>query len=211
MSFLHCAADGSAKVTDTGAVLFGDVAVLPYDDGMKVVVRAELANDVKRCVTVTVAGMAENEMRQIVNLAAAGKGAKVVSCVVNGGLEKAEDCTHVVSETPIAGNASNSDDDFGTPTELWASGIKGVPSAMPKGSIPFLTMKKVWYEAIECGDKRSEMRKQCQKYHKWFIEQHPAAVKLQCGYTNRQMVWEVQKVHDCGEDGINVYLGKRIV
>ena len=211
MSFLHCAADGSAKVTDNGAVVFGDVAVLPYDDGMKIVVRAELANGVKRCVTVTVAGMAENETRQIVNLAAAGKGAKVVSCVVKGGLEKMADNAHPNAEVQSVSNTSDEDDDFGTPSEFWVSGIKGVPSAMPKGSIPFLTMMKVWYEAIECGDKRSEHRKQCSKYHKQFIEQHPAAVKLQCGYTNRQMVWEVVGAEDCGDDGIEVFLGKRIV
>lgn len=74
MRFLHCAADGSAKVLDDGAVLSDDVAVLPYEDGMKVVVRAALANGVKRCATATVAGMASGETRPIANLAAAGKG-----------------------------------------------------------------------------------------------------------------------------------------
>lgn len=211
MRFLHCAVDGSANVTDSDAALSGDVVVLPYDDGMKVVVRAELANGVKRCVTVTIAGMADGEIRPIVNLAAAGKGAKVVSCAVKGGLEKMVDNAHPHAEAQRVSSMSNGEDDFGTPSELWVSGIKGAPSAMPKGSIPFLTMMKVWYEAIECGDKRSEMRKQCQKYHKWFIEQHPAAVKLQCGYTNRQMVWEVVGAEDCGEDGIEILLGKRIV
>lgn len=211
MSFLHCAADGSAKVLDADAALSDDVAVLPYEDGMKVVVRAALANGVKRCATVTVAGMAEGETRWIVNLAAAGKGAKVVSCVVKGRLEKAKSHEHVAAEMPIVGSASDGDGGSETPSELWVSGIKGVPSALPKGSIPFLTMMKVWYEAIECGDKRSETRKQCPKYHKWFIEQHPAAVRLQCGYTDRQMVWEVVGAEDCGEGGIEVSLGKRIV
>lgn len=143
MRFLHCAADGSAKVLDDGAVLSDDVAVLPYEDGMKVVVRAALANGVKRCATATVAGMASGETRPIVNLAAAGKGARVVSCVIKGGLGKEEGCAHVASKTPIVGKASADDDDFGTPSELWVSGIKGVPSAMPKGSIPFLTMMRV--------------------------------------------------------------------
>ena len=102
-------------------------------------------------------------------------------------------------------------DECGTPAELWASGIKNVPSALPNGSIPFLTMQRIWYDAIECGDKRYELRKQSEKYRKWFIEQHPAAVKLQRGYTNCQMTWEVNGTEDCGADGIVIHLGKRIV
>ena len=109
MSFLHCAADGSAKVLDADAALSDDVAVLPYEDGMKVVVRAALANGVKRCATVTVAGMTEGETRWIVNLAVAGKGAKVVSCVVKGGLEKAKSHAHVAAEMPIVGSAPAGD------------------------------------------------------------------------------------------------------
>jgi len=100
--------------------------------------------------------------------------------------------------------------DGSTPAELWESGIKDVPSALPTGGIAFLVMQKYWYEEIECGEKSVEHRKQCEKYRKMFLEHHPVAVRLQCGYTDRQMIWQIAEVDDCGKDGIDIHLGKRI-
>ena len=221
--YLHCMADGTACLSLAGEKTENDVAVLPYEDGMRVIVRAELPNGAKRCTTTTVAGMEDGTTMPIVDLAGAGDGAKVVSCIVKGGLLSGRPRLHnapqaeedsdldetAMPDEEVAANAEY-DDDGGTPAELWASGIKNAPSALPDGNVPFLIMQKRWYEAIECGEKRVEYRKQCPKYKKWFIEQHPAAVKLQCGYTNKQMVWEVFGTEDGGADGIEIYLGKRI-
>ena len=230
--FLHCLEDGTAFVSGGGglgeAALPGDgrarspsapheVAVLPYEDGMNVIVRAELANGTRCCTTVCVEGLSDGEIKAIVDLEAAGDGAKVVSCVVKGGLTGGDDGR---ARTPCAPDSNDGraqspsapqSDDGGTPSELWASGIKNVPSALPSGNIPFLTMQKFWYEEIECGAKDVEHRKQCSRYRKWFVDHHPAAVKLQCGYTDRQMIWEVVEVEDGGDDGIFIHLGKRIV
>lgn len=221
--YLHCRADGTACLSLAGGTTANDVAVLPYEDGMRVIVRAELPNGAKRCTTTTVVGMADGTAKPIVDLAGAGDGAKIVSCIVKGGLlsgkprlqnapqadENSDLDETAMPDEVVAANAEY-DDDGGTPAELWVSGVKNAPSALPDGNVPFLTMQKQWYEAIECGEKRVEYRKQCPKYRKWFIEQHPSAVKLQRGYTNRQMVWEVTGSEDCGADGIEIYLGKRI-
>ena len=221
--YLHCKADGKACLSLAGEKTVDDVAVMPYEDGMRVIVRAELPNGVKRCTTVEVSGMADGAANPIVDLAGAGDGAKIVSCVAKGGLlsgrprlqnasQADEDSDLDGADIPDEEGSANAeyDDDGGTPAELWVSGVKNAPSALPDGNIPFLPMQKQWYEAIECGDKRVEYRKQCPKYRKWFIEQHPVAVKLQVGYTKRQMIWEVVGAEDCGADGINIYLGKRI-
>lgn len=212
--YLHCLDDGAAYVSESSAKeKQQEVAVLPYEDGMAVIVRAELPNGVKKCTTVKVAGMEDGAERFIVDLMTAGEDSQVVSCSVKKGLVKVNG---VLGDHAKPGGADRiralpADDECGTPAELWASGIKNVPSALPNGSIPFLTMQRIWYDAIECGDKRYELRKQSEKYRKWFIEQHPAAVKLQRGYTNCQMTWEVIGTKDCGADGIVIQLGKRIV
>lgn len=46
---------------------------MPYEDGMAVIVRAELPNGVKKCTTVKVAGMEDGAERFIVDLMTAGK------------------------------------------------------------------------------------------------------------------------------------------
>lgn len=215
--YLHCLVDGMAYVSDCCSIASSsEVAVLPYEEGMRVIVRAELPNGVKRCVTVMVDGMLDGSANEIVDLASAGIGAKVVKCFVLEGLLngefKSQGGFYISEENDVSDYAASvtPEDDGGTPAELWASGIKNVPSALPSGSIPYLPMQADWYAAIECGDKRTEHRKQCKKYRKWFIEQHPVAVKLQCGYSNRQMVWEVVGAEDYDEDGIEILLGKRI-
>ena len=221
---LHCRSDGTACVSEDAVTAVDDVAVLPYEDGMQVIVRAELANGVRRCTTVTVEGLAEGETRAIVNLDAAGDGARVVDCAVKGGFgDRARSPNTPENENggfgetarPSEGRArspsASNDGDDGTPSELWASGIKDVPSALPSGGVAFLVMQKHWYEEIECGMKDVEQRKQCQKYRKMFIDHHPVAVKLQCGYTNRQMTWQIADVEDCEGDGIFIHLGKRIM
>ena len=221
--YFHCKADGKACLSLAGEKTADDVAVMPYEDGMRVIVRAELPNGVRRCTTVEVSGMGDDIAKPIVDLAGAGDGAKVVSCVVKEGLlsgrPRLQNTPQADEDSDLVGVGmpgeevvadAEYDDDGGTPAELWVSGVKNAPSALPDGNIPFLPMQKQWYEAIECGDKRVEYRKQCPKFRKWFIEQHPAAVKLQVGYTNRQMIWEVAGSEDCGADGIEIHLGKRI-
>ena len=54
--YLHCKADGTACLSLAGEKTANDVAVLPYEDGMRIIVRAELPNGVKRCTTVKVSG-----------------------------------------------------------------------------------------------------------------------------------------------------------
>ena len=224
--FLHCLEDGTAFVSNDGRARTSDVphevAVLPYEEGMNVIVRVELANGVRRCTTAIVEGLVDGETKAIVDLEAAGDSAKVVSCMVKGGLtcgggpRGPDNGRARLLNAPDSDNGrvgvsrTSNDDDGGTPAELWVSGIKDVPSALPNGNIPFLTMQKYWYEEIECGAKDVEHRKQCPKYRKWFVDHHPAAVRLQCGYTNKQMIWEVVDVEDCGKDGIDILLGKRI-
>lgn len=213
--YLHCLDDGTAYVSGTDAKATPEeVSVLPYEDGMAVIVRAELPNGVKKCTTVNVAGMEDGTAKTIADLKEAGEDSEVVSCKVKKGLLRraggeARDrvsCGEGRARSPSA----QDEEEGGTPSVLWASGIKNVPSALPDGNIPFLTMQGIWYDAIACGEKRTEFRKQCEKYRKWFIEQHPAAVKLQRGYTNCQMVWEVVGAEDCGVDGIAIHLGNRI-
>lgn len=211
---LHCKSDGTACVSEDAGTAVDDVSVLPYEEGMQVIVRAELGNGVRCCTTATVEGMTDGEAKAIVDLEAAGDGAKVVDCAVKGGLgqksnpvpEEAQDGADYQRTA-----TTHREEDGGTPSELWLSGIKNVPSALPSGGIAFLVMQKRWYEEIECGMKDVEQRKQCKKYREMFIEHHPVAVKLQCGYTDRQMIWEVVGVEDCEEDGIYIHLGKRIV
>ncbi len=191
--------------------------MLPYEDGMNLIVRAELPNGVRCCTTAKVEGLAEGEVKAVVDLAAAGEGARVVSCAAKGGL-MGGGCRGATRDPAGHGSARRlapptvapQSDDGGTPAELWVSGIKGVPSALPTGGIAFLVMQKYWYEKIECGEKSVEHRKQCKKYREMFIDHHPVAVKLQCGYTNRQMIWQIEEVEDCGEAGIDISLGKRI-
>lgn len=211
--YLHCLDDGTAYVSDKDAKGAPDeVAVLPYEEGMAVIVRAELPTGEQKCVTVKLSSMEDGAAKAIADLKAAGEDSKVVSCKIKKGLSRmAGGETH--DSVPHDGGRERTavaSDDDGTPSELWASGIKNAPSALPGGNIPFLTMQGIWYDAIERGDKRTEFRKQSDKYRKWFVEQHPVAVKLQRGYTNRQMVWEVVGAEDCGADGIAIHLGKRI-
>ena len=231
--FLHCLADGTAYVSEDGAHAATapgtphEVAALPYEDGMELIVRAELANGVRCCTTAKVEGLAEGQVKAIVDLEAAGEGAMVVSCAPKGGLMGGSgghagrvtlpgDGRGTRPACPHDGGgrgtrpACPQSDDGGTPAELWVSGIKGVPSALPTGGIAFLIMQKYWYEEIECGAKSVEHRKQCKKYREMFIDHHPVAVKLQCGYTDRQIIWEIEEVEDCGEAGIDISLGKRI-
>ena len=211
---LHCKSDGTACVSEDAGTAVDDVAVLPYEEGMQVIVRAELANGVRRCTTATVDGMADGEAKALVDLDAAGEDAKVVDCVVKGGLgpRSNQEPEEALDEAAEPGMTEvHFEEDGSTPAELWASGIKNVPSAIPSGGVAFLIMQKHWYEEIECGMKDVEQRKQCKKYREMFIEHHPVAVKLQCGYTDRQMIWEVVGVEDCEEDGIYIHLGKRIV
>ena len=226
--FLHCLEDGTAYVSGDGGrgatALPGagrarspsapqEVAVLPYEDGMNLIVRAELPNGVRCCTTAKVEGLAEGEVKAVVDLAAAGESARVVSCAAKGGLMGGGGARSPSAPDGDGGARSPSapqSDDGGTPAELWVSGIKGVPSALPTGGIAFLVMQKYWYEEIECGVKDVEHRKQCKKYREMFIDHHPVAVKLQCGYTNRQMIWQIEEVEDCGEAGIDISLGKRI-
>ena len=214
MTYLHCVADGTAYVNGNGVAVDGDVAVLPYEDGMKVIVRAELASGVKCCTTATVEGLVEGEARAIVDLKEAGDGAKVVSCVEKGGLEKLSPRIPDKDIGPDESEATELEEvhfeaDGSTPAELWVSGVKNVPAALPTGGVAILVMEQCWYEEIECGAKDVEHRKQCPKYRKMFIDQHPVAVKLQCGYTDRHMIWQVLGAEDCGEEGIFVHLGKR--
>ena len=226
--FLHCLEDGTAYVSGDGGrwatALPGagrarspsaphEVAVLPYEDGMNLIVRAELPKGVRCCTTAKVEGLAEGEVKAVVDLAAAGEGARVVSCAAKGGLMgggRARSPSGPDGDGRARSPSAPQSDDGGTPAELWVSGIKGVPSALPTGGIAFLIMQKYWYEEIECGAKSVEHRKQCKKYREMFIDHHPVAVKLQCGYTNRQMIWQIEEVEDCGEAGIDISLGKRI-
>ena len=165
--YLHCLDDGAAYVSESDAKeKQQEVAVLPYEDGMAVIVRAELPNGVKKCTTVKVAGMEDGAERFIANLMAAGDDSQVISCAVKKGLVK---MNGAFGDRALPGGADRiralpDDGEYGTPAELWASGIKDVPSALPNGTIPFLTMQRIWYDAIECGDKRTEFRKQSEKY-----------------------------------------------
>lgn len=210
--YIHCKDDGTALVSSVSDAQTGDVAVLPYETGMKIVVRAILPSGVKRCATVTVCDMQERESKTIVNLERAGHGAKVVSCERK--VEPKKKTANVVApadgpEEPPANIVP--DEGGGTPAELWVSGMKNVPSALPGGRVAFLIMQAEWYEMIERGEKNVEYRKQCKKYKSMFVDHKPVAVKLQYGFTPRQMIWQIIDVVDSDEDGIEIYLGKRIV
>ena len=189
----------------------GDIAVLSYEDGMKVVFRAELSSGIKRCTTVTVGDMHEGKCKSIVNLEKAGQGAKIIGCERNVAVKKKALTNDVMptgeEEMPLE---VIPDEDGGTPAALWVSGMKNVPSALPSGKIAFLIMQAEWYEMIESGEKNVEYRKQCKKYKSMFVDHKPVAVKLQYGFTPRQMIWQVINVEDCGANGIEIYLGKRI-
>ena len=210
--YLHCTSSGIASISEIGEEQAGDVAVLPYEAGMTIIVRAILPSGVKRCTTVTVCDMQEGESKSLVNMEKAGQGAKIVSCERK--VEPKKKAANVVApadgpEEPPANIVP--DEDGGTPAELWVSGMKNVPSALPSGKIAFLIMQAEYYDMIECGEKNVEYRKQCKKYKSMFVDHKPVAVKLQYGFTPRQMIWQVVDVKDCGTDGIEIYLGKRIV
>lgn len=209
--YMHCRGDGTAFVSEEADAHDGDVAVLSYEDGMKVVLRAELPSGVKRCTTVTVGDVHEGDCKSIVNLEKAGQGAKIVGCERKLAVRKKtltnDDMSESEYEMPLE---VIPDEDGGTPAALWVSGMKNVPSALPSGKIAFLIMQAEWYEMIESGEKNVEYRKQCKKYKSMFVDHKPVAVKLQYGFTPRQMIWQVIDVEDCGDDGIDIYLGKRI-
>lgn len=206
--YLHCKADGTACLSNASAELNGDVAVLPYETGMKVVVRVSLSSGTKRCAAVTVGEMQDGECRAIANMEKAGEGARVVSCE----LKPVTKQKAVPKEVPVDEVLPDvePDEDGGTPAALWVSGMKNVPSALPSGRIAFLIMQAEWYEMIESGEKNVESRKQCKKYKSMFIDHHPVAVRLQYGFTPRQMIWQIAGVEDYGDDGIDILLGKRI-
>ena len=212
-SYIHCLEDGSARVSGEAEMQVGDIAVLPYEVGMKIIVRAILPNGVKRCATVTVCDMQDGESKSLVNMEKAGKGAKIVSCERKTEPKKKAPVNVVAppngQDDPPADIIP--DEDGGTPAALWVSGMKNVPSALPSGRIAFLIMQAEWYEMIESGEKGVEHRKQCKKYKSMFVDHRPVAVKLQYGFTPRQMIWQVVDVEDCGADGIDIYLGKRIL
>ena len=209
--YIHFKADGTAFVSGTKEVQDGDIAVLSYEDGMKVVVRAALPSGVKRCSTVTVSDMHEGECKSIVNLEKAGQGAKIVACERKVDVKKKavtqSDRSMGEEEVPLE---VIPDEDGGTPAALWVSGMKNVPAAMPTGKVAFLIMQAEWYEMIESGRKDAEHRKQCKKYKAMFVDHKPVAVKLQYGFTPRQMIWQVLDVEDHAVDGIDIILGKRI-
>ena len=209
--YIHCRGDGTAFVSGVMEAQNGDIAVLSYEDGMRVVLRAELPSGVKRCTTVTVGDMPEGACKSIVNLEKAGQGAKIVGCERKASVKKkaltTDDLSADEEEMPLEVIPDN---DGGTPAALWVSGMKNVPSALPSGKIAFLIMQAEWYEMIESGEKNVEYRKQCKKYKSMFVDHRPVAVKLQYGFTSRQMIWQVIDVEDCGADGIDIYLGKRI-
>ena len=209
--YIHCKDDGTALISGDAEGQAGDVAVLPYEAGMTIIVRAILPSGVKRCATVTVCDMQEGESKSLVNMEKAGHGAKIVSCE-----RKVEPKKKAVTAVAPADGPEEPptnvvpDEDGGTPAELWVSGMKNVPSALPSGKIAFLIMQAEYYDMIECGEKNVEYRKQCKKYKSMFVDHKPVAVKLQYGFTPRQMIWQVFDVKDCGTDGIEIYLGKRI-
>ena len=209
--YIHCRGDGTAFVSVEADAQDGDVAVLSYEDGMKVVFRAELSSGIKRCTTVTVGDMHEGKCKSIVNLEKAGQGAKIVGCERKVAVKKKASTNGSMpadeGEIPLE---EIPDEDGGTPAALWVSGMKNVPSALPSGKIAFLIMQAEWYEMIESGEKDVEYRKQCKKYKSMFVDHKPVAVKLQYGFTPRQMIWQVIDVEDCGANGIEIYLGKRI-
>ena len=96
-----------------------------------------------------------------------------------------------------------------TPAELWKSGKVGIPTVLPAGPCAYLTMEAEPYEAIELGGKRVEVREICEYYIPRFRDKKPVAVRLQHGYTKRQMVWEVEKIVEEG-GAFKIHLGKRL-
>lgn len=206
--YLHCKADGTACLSNANAESNGDVAVLPYETGMKVVVRVSLSSGAKRCAAVTVGEMQDGECRAIADMETAGEGARIVACELKP-VTKQKAAPKAVPVDDVLPDVEP-DNDGGTPAALWVSGMKNVPSALPSGRIAFLIMQAEWYELIESGEKNVEYRKQCKKYKSMFVDHKPVAVKLQYGFTPRQMIWQVLDVEDHASDGIDILLGKRI-
>lgn len=204
--YIHCRSDGSAVVSSGKATSSGELAVLPYEDGMKLVVHAVLSGGLKRYTTVSATGLSSGVPVQLVDIASAGDGAQIASYETAAPLRRKKPKVRSVEPRSLGAVTSG---DGSTPNALWMSGIHDVPTVVPSGHVAYLVMKAEYYEAIESGEKRSEYRKDCKKYVSMLLKKNPIAVVLQYGYTPRKMTWEVIKVIYTPGDGFEIVLGRR--
>lgn len=163
----------------------------------------------KLYATVQVKDVAFGESRKLIDVAAAGEGARIVAYELAMKLGKKTKPAARRVRPPIDDSADD-EGDGSTPAQLWASGIKNVPTQLPEGYVAFLPMKAEFYEDIECGVKRAEYRSDTAKYKAMFGMKKPVAVRLQYGYTKRQMAWQVVKVNYEPDEGYEICLGKRL-
>ena len=206
---LHCRADGTAVLTESNAPAAGDLAVIPYAEDLKLIVRAELPGKKKLYATVQVKDIVPGESRKLIDVAAAGEGARIVAYELATKLGKKSKAA-ARRERPSVDVSADDEGDGSTPAQLWASEIKNVPTPLPEGYVAFLPMKAEFYEDIECGVKRAEYRSDTAKYKAMFGMKKPVAVRLQYGYTKRQMAWQVVKVNYEPGEGYEICLGKRL-
>ena len=207
---LHCRADGTVVLMESNAPAAGDLAVIPYAEELKLIVRAELPGKKKLYATVQIKDVAFGESRKVIDVAAAGEGARIVAYEQATKLGKKKTKAAARREHQPIDDSADDEGDGSTPTQLWASGIKNVPTPLPEGYVAFLPMKAEFYEDIECGVKRAEYRSDTAKYKAMFGMKKPVAVRLQYGYTKRQMAWQVVKVNYEPDEGYEICLGKRL-
>ena len=210
MPKLHCYSDGKAVLMETTPHGDAAVGVFPYEAGMRLIVRAELPNKMKRFKTVEIPAMAVGESRQLVDITAAGPGAQIIAFERAMPIAKKRIRKPKAAPTAAGDVSGVASKDGTTPAELWASGIKNVPTPVPDGNVAFLPMMAEYYDSIECGEKRVEYRSDCQKYNTMLGLKKPVAVRLQYGYTKRQMIWQVAKIDYQPGEGYDIYLGKRL-